>query len=65
MRAQVNHWIRDSGEFDAVTDLDTALRDPAAPTGMPAELLAGDGVHPNDAGHAAIAEVVDLDLFRT
>ena len=24
----------------------------------------GDGVHPNDAGHAAIAEVFDLDVLR-
>jgi lysophospholipase L1-like esterase len=31
---------------------------------MPAELLSGDGVHPNDAGHAAIAEVFDLGVFR-
>lgn len=65
VRQQVNHWIRRSGEFDAVTDLDAALRDPANPTTMPAELLSSDGVHPNDAGHAAIAEVFDLDLFRT
>ena len=64
LRQQVNRWIRDSGEFDAVTDLDAALRDPAAPTRMPAELLSDDGVHPNDAGHTAIAEVFDLGLFR-
>jgi lysophospholipase L1-like esterase len=65
MHKQVNGWIRDSGEFDAVTDLETALRDPADPAGMPAELLAADGVHPNDAGHAAIAGAFDPELFRT
>ncbi|GAB3476323.1 SGNH/GDSL hydrolase family protein [Amycolatopsis cihanbeyliensis] len=64
LRQQLNRWIRDSGEFDAVTDLDAALRDPAMPTRMPAELVSDDGVHPNDAGHAAIAEVFDLGLFR-
>ncbi|MGI5133105.1 SGNH/GDSL hydrolase family protein [Pseudonocardia sp. CA-107938] len=64
VRRQVNGWIRESGEFDAVTDLDAALRDPAAPTTMPGELLSGDGVHPNDAGHAAIAELFDLALLR-
>ncbi|WP_206793860.1 SGNH/GDSL hydrolase family protein [Amycolatopsis sp. MtRt-6] len=64
IRGRVNTWIRDSGEFDAVADLDAGLRNPAAPTTMPAELLSGDGVHPNDAGHAAIAGVFDLDLFR-
>jgi lysophospholipase L1-like esterase len=63
IRQQVNRWIRDSGEFDAVTDLDSALRDPAAPTKARAELLSSDGVHPNDAGHSAIAEVFDLNLF--
>jgi lysophospholipase L1-like esterase len=63
IRQQVNRWMRDSGEFDAVTDLDTALQDPAAPTRVRAELLSGDGVHPNDAGHAAIAEAFDLNLF--
>ncbi len=32
MRQDVNKWIRDSGEFDAVVDFDAATRDPAAPT---------------------------------
>lgn len=63
-RQQVNRWIRDSGEFDAVTDLDAALRDPAEPTKMRAGLVSADGVHPTDAGHAAIAEAFDLELFR-
>jgi lysophospholipase L1-like esterase len=63
VHTQVNQWIRDSGEFDAVTNLETALRDPAR-DGMPSALLAADGVHPNDAGHAAIAEVFDLALFQ-
>lgn len=64
MHKQVNSWIRDSAEFDAVIDLETALRTPTVPPGMPAELLSPDGVHPNDAGHAAIAEAFDLNLFR-
>jgi lysophospholipase L1-like esterase len=63
-RQEVNRWIRDSGEFDAVPDLDEALRDPDSPTTMPAALMSADGVHPNDAGHAALAEVFDLGLFR-
>lgn len=61
---QVNRWISDGGEFDAVTDLDAALSDPTDPTRMRAELVAADGVHPNDAGHAAIAGTFDLNLFR-
>ncbi|MBB1153162.1 SGNH/GDSL hydrolase family protein [Amycolatopsis dendrobii] len=63
-RQQVNRWIRDSGEFDAVTDLEAALRDPADPTKTRAELVTADGVHPNDAGHTAIADAFDLELFR-
>ena len=29
IRDQVNHWIRTSGEFDAVADFATAVADPA------------------------------------
>ena len=65
MRQDVNRWIRGSGEFDAVVDLDAATRDPAgAPTTLRAELVSDDGVHPNDAGYQAIADAFDLDLFR-
>ncbi|MFC5833735.1 SGNH/GDSL hydrolase family protein [Nonomuraea insulae] len=64
MRQDVNRWIRGSGEFDAVVDLDVATRDPAAPTRLRTEFDSGDNVHPNDAGNKAIAEAFDLDLFR-
>jgi lysophospholipase L1-like esterase len=60
----VNRWIRDSGEFDAVVDLDAATRDPAEPTRLRTEFDSGDGIHPNDAGNQAIAEAFDLELFR-
>jgi lysophospholipase L1-like esterase len=63
-RKMVNEWIRHSGRFDAVIDLDVALRDtenllrllPAADT--------GDHLHPNETGHRMIAEAVDLTLFK-
>ncbi len=64
MRQDVNRWIRDSGAFDAVVDLDAATRDPAEPTKLRAEFDSGDGIHPNDAGNQAIAEAFDLELFR-
>ncbi|WP_437817521.1 SGNH/GDSL hydrolase family protein [Sorangium sp. So ce1078] len=64
MRQDVNRWIRSSGEFDAVVDLDAATGDPAAPTKLRTEFLSGDNAHPNDAGHKAIAEAFDLELFR-
>jgi lysophospholipase L1-like esterase len=64
MRQEVNRWIRESGEFDAVVDFDAATRDPAAPTKLRAAYDSGDHIHPNDAGNKAMAEAVDLKLFR-
>jgi len=64
MRQDVNRWIRESGEFDAVVDLDAATRDPAAPTKLKPEYDSGDHIHPNDAGNRAMAGAIDLTLFR-
>ena len=64
MRQQVNQWIRGSGEFDAVVDFDAATRDPAAATKLRSEYDSGDHIHPNDAGNKAMAEAIDLGLFR-
>ena len=62
VRDDVNHWIRTSGEFDAVIDFDWALADPWAPSFLhPA--LSNDGLHPNLAGYEALAYAVDLSLF--
>jgi lysophospholipase L1-like esterase len=62
-RAEVNAWIREGGAFDAVIDFDAVLRDPADPARMRPEFDSGDGLHPGDAGYAAMAEAVDLGLF--
>jgi lysophospholipase L1-like esterase len=64
MRQQVNQWIRGSGQFDAVIDFDRATRDPGHPTRLRAEFDSGDHIHPNDAGNKAMAEAVDVKLFR-
>ncbi|AVR95459.1 SGNH/GDSL hydrolase family protein [Pseudoduganella armeniaca] len=58
VRQQVNAWIRDGGEFDAVADFDAALRDPGDPQQMMSAYDSGDHLHPGDAGYAAMAEVV-------
>ncbi len=63
-RQAVNAWIRSSGEFDAVIDFDRALRDPANPGRMLPAYDSGDHLHPNDAGYQAMANAVDLRLFR-
>ncbi|MBY0279325.1 SGNH/GDSL hydrolase family protein [Candidatus Binatia bacterium] len=62
VRRDVNHWLRTSGELDAVFDAEEALTDPA--TGVVAAAFdSGDGLHPNDAGMEAIAATVELDAL--
>ncbi|MGD8782490.1 MAG: GDSL-type esterase/lipase family protein [Ignavibacteria bacterium] len=63
IRQTVNDWIRNSGEFDAVIDLDMALRDPADTLSLLPEADDGDHLHPSETGHRMMAEAVDLNLF--
>ena len=63
-RQAVNRWMRTSREFDAVIDLDAAIRDPARAERMRADLQSGDWLHPNDAGYRVMGDAVDLSLFR-
>lgn len=60
-RQAVNHWIRTEGDFAAVADLDTALRDPRQPTCLDPRYDSGDGLHPNQQGMERIAEAMPLD----
>lgn len=64
MRQQINQWIRGSREFDAVIDFDVATRDPAHPARLRPDFDSGDHIHPNDAGNRAMADAIDLKLFR-
>ncbi|WP_299442989.1 GDSL-type esterase/lipase family protein [uncultured Phycicoccus sp.] len=59
-RQAVNEWIRTSGVFDAVADLDATTRDPLAPDRLLTEYDSGDGIHPSAAGYAAMAEAIRL-----
>lgn len=61
-RQAMNRWIRTSRELDAVADYDLALRDPADPLRLLPAYDAGDGIHPNNAGHEAMARAVALSL---
>lgn len=61
-RQTVNAWIR-SGEFDAVIDMDAAMRDPAQPSRLRADGDGGDHLHPNSAGYVTMANAIDLGLF--
>lgn len=63
-RTTVNAWIRTSRTFDAVIDLDSALRDPAQPSRLAPAADGGDHLHPNEAGYRMMAAAIDLALFR-
>ena len=62
-RSTINDWIVNSGEFDAVTRLDTAFADPADPRAMRDGYHMGDFLHGSDAGLQAVGESIDLALF--
>jgi lysophospholipase L1-like esterase len=65
VRQAVNDWLRSkSSFFDGVIDFDAAMKDPANPAKMRAELQSGDWLHPNDAGYKVMGDAVPLKLFR-
>lgn len=63
-RVAVNQWIRTSRAFDGIIDFDAALRDPSNPSRMAPSYDSGDHLHPGTAGHEAMANAIDLTLFR-
>ncbi len=63
LRHQLNAWLRNDGPFDAVIDLDAALRDPARPERLAPAFDSGDHLHPGDAGNQAMADAVDLQAL--
>ena len=60
MRGEVNRWIRSRQDVDGVIDFDAVLRNPADPAALNPLYDNGDHLHPNKAGHAAMASAVDL-----
>ena len=63
VRRAVNDWMRAGGEFDGLLDTDLALRNPASPARILPAYDSGDHLHPNNAGHQAIANAVPLAPF--
>ncbi|UZK70663.1 SGNH/GDSL hydrolase family protein [Sphingomonas sp. S1-29] len=63
-RQALNAFIRTPGNFDAVIDMDAAMRDPAKPTHLRKALDSGDGLHPSNAGYRAMAAAVPLAVFE-
>jgi len=63
-RKALNQWIRTAKEFDGVIDFDKAVSDPAHPDRVLPAYDSGDHLHPGDAGYKAMADSIDLTLFR-
>lgn len=64
-RQKVNDFIRsEHSGCDGIVEQDAATHDPAHPTQYLAIYDHGDHLHPNDAGHTAIANSIDLTIFR-
>jgi lysophospholipase L1-like esterase len=65
IRQEVNRWIRTSGAFDVVVDLDALVRDddPRFIRGEPGELTF-DGLHYTPEAYRMIAEEIFAHLFR-
>jgi lysophospholipase L1-like esterase len=59
IRAQVNQWMRTSGEYDTVVDFARAL-DPDGTGSIREDLHTGDNIHPNPTGYRAMADAIDL-----
>jgi lysophospholipase L1-like esterase len=64
IRQAVNKWIRASGSFDGVIDFDAVLRDPGHPSRLLPMFASKDHLHPNDDGYRAMADAIDLALFK-
>jgi lysophospholipase L1-like esterase len=62
-RVAANNWIRSSHAFDGVIDFDAALANPADHSKFAEQYDSGDHLHPNPAGHEAMARAIDLALF--
>ena len=63
-RQAVNTWIRTAGNFDAVIDFESVVKDP---TKNPLRIKAswtGDYVHPNAAGYSAMGNSIPTNLFN-
>jgi lysophospholipase L1-like esterase len=64
MRRAVNDALTAQRDWP-VADFAAAVADPDDPRRLAATYDSGDGVHPGDAGHRALADAVDLTVFKT
>lgn len=64
VREAVNAWIKTSGAFDGVVDFAPSVADKSDPTTFDLSYNLADKLHPNDAGYQAMANAIDLNLFK-
>jgi lysophospholipase L1-like esterase len=63
-RQEVNKWIRTSGAYDGVIDFEAVVRDPDHQARTRAAFDPGDHLHFTDAGYQAMADAIELSLFK-
>jgi len=63
MRRAINDALTEQRDWP-VSDFAAAVADPDDPRRLAAVYDSGDGVHPGDAGHRALADAVDLTVFK-
>jgi len=63
-RQALNAWIRTGKAYDGVIDFDKVTRDPENPKMFLPLYDSCDHLHPNDAGYRAMADAIDLALFK-
>ena len=64
VRETLNGWIKTSGAFDGVVDFAPSVADKADATTFDLSFNLNDKLHPNDAGYQAMANAIDLNLFK-
>lgn len=64
IRQALNRWIRTSKAYDAVVDFDAVTQDPDNPKQIRPAFNIRDHLHPNDTGYKAMADAVDLSIFK-
>ena len=64
IRSAVNQWIRTTGLTDGTIDFDAATRDANNLKHLRTDFTIRDNLHPNDAGYKAMADAIDLSLFK-
>jgi lysophospholipase L1-like esterase len=62
-RDTINDWIRHSGAFDGVVDFAAAMAQPGHPETLNPIYNSGDYLHPNNAGYARMARLIQLAVL--